>query len=139
MHDVDIFRIIPFEIRCQLARNCRRRRCRRNEVVFEQGDNGDCAIIVIEGRVQMTVTTSAGPSAWSVSNQVSKFKKVISLANYQNSYLTFGQWPNAPTTACTTRHFPQSPHTPGTSIHYLCLPRHMIPFDRSVEGSQCIG
>jgi len=86
MHDVDVFRIIPFEVRCQLARNCRRRQCQRNEVVFEQGDDGDCAILVVEGRVQLTVTTSVGPST-----------------------------------------------------HCYCLPRHMIPFDRCDEGSQCIG
>jgi len=38
IHDVDAFRVIPFRLRCKLARECRRQRVSRGEVVYSRGD-----------------------------------------------------------------------------------------------------
>ena len=48
MHDVELFRLIPFKARCQLARACRRKQCSRNQVVCEQSDDaaGLCTSLI---------------------------------------------------------------------------------------------
>ena len=55
IHDVELLRSIPFRLRCQLARSCRRVRCTRGERVYAEGDDGDTAFIVVEGRCQTRV------------------------------------------------------------------------------------
>jgi len=55
IHDVELLRSIPFRLRCQLARSCRRVRCTRGERVYAEGDDGDTAFIVVEGRCQTRI------------------------------------------------------------------------------------
>lgn len=55
IHDVELLRFIPFRLRCQLARSCRAVRCTRGERVYAEGDDGDTAFIVVEGRCQTRV------------------------------------------------------------------------------------
>ena len=55
IHDVELLRFIPFRLRCQLARSCRAVRCTRGERVYAEGDDGDTAFIVVEGRFQTRV------------------------------------------------------------------------------------
>ena len=62
MHDVELFRLIPFKARCQLARMCRQRLCSRGQVICEESDDADTAIIVALGRVQLTTSRSDGLS-----------------------------------------------------------------------------
>ena len=55
IHDVELLRHIPFRLRCQLARSCRKIVCTRGERVYAEGDDGDVAYIVLEGRCQLRV------------------------------------------------------------------------------------
>ena len=55
IHDVELLRHIPFRLRCQLARSCRKISCTRGERVYAEGDDGDVAYIVLEGRCQLRV------------------------------------------------------------------------------------
>ena len=55
IHDVELLRHIPFRLRCQLARSCRKISCTRGERVYAEGDDGDVAYIVLEGRCQLRI------------------------------------------------------------------------------------
>ena len=61
IHDVDAFRVIPFRLRCTLARECRRQRVSRGEVVYSRGEDADHAVIVVEGRCQIRVPEDEAP------------------------------------------------------------------------------
>jgi len=61
IHDVDAFRVIPFRLRCKLARECRRQRVSRGEVVYSRGEDADHAVIVVEGRCQIRVPEDEAP------------------------------------------------------------------------------
>ena len=60
IHDVAVFRLLPFANRVRLARACRRMFYSRGQTVCAQGDDADSAIIVALGRVQLSVTTADG-------------------------------------------------------------------------------
>ena len=62
IHDVELLRSIPFRLRCQLARSCRRVRCTRGERVYAEGDDGDTAFIVVEGGVRRESTSPKTPT-----------------------------------------------------------------------------
>jgi hypothetical protein len=55
IHDVELLRCVPFRLRCQLARSCRKMTCTRGERVYAEGDDGDVAYIVLEGRCQLRI------------------------------------------------------------------------------------
>lgn len=61
--DWQLLQVLPAEGRRQVLSAARRRRFRRNEVVFHVGDPGDTLHLIVSGHVAVRVTTPLGDCA----------------------------------------------------------------------------